>query len=142
MVEAVWKNININEFERGVLLHSSPISNKGKIMRNYQKELDALKVRYDKLNEKYRNLKSESKDKKEYNVKEAEFLASMIEDIEESKTGFENLQKEMHEIVVELKEERDQYRFLISQIIQIKNEMLSGMKMSLIEKAKYKLKNK
>ena len=128
---------------RGVLLlHSSPISNKEKIMRNYQKELDALKVRYDKLNEKYRNLKSESKDKKEYNVKEAEFLASMIEDIEESKTGFENLQKEMHEIVAELKEERDQYRFLISQIIQIKNEMLSGMKMSIIEKAKYKLKNK
>ena len=112
------------------------------IMRNYQKELDALKVRYDKLNEKYRNLKSESKDKKEYNIKEAEFLASMIEDIEESKTGFESLQKEMHEIVAELKEERDQYRFLISQIIQIKNEMLSGMKMSLIEKAKYKLKNK
>ena len=128
---------------RGVsLLHSSPISNKEKIMRNYQKELDALKVRYDKLNEKYRNLKSESKDKKEYNVKEAEFLASMIEDIEESKTGFENLQKEMYEIVAELKEERDQYRFLISQMIQIKNEMLSGVKMSLIEKAKYKLKNK
>lgn len=123
-------------------MHSSPISNKGKIMRNYQKELDALKVRYDKLNEKYRNLKSELKDKKEYNVKEAEFLASMIEDIEESKTGFENLQKEMYEIVAELKEERDQYRFLISQIIQIKNEMLSGMKMSIIEKAKYKLKNK
>ena len=68
-------------------------------MRNYQKELDALKVRYDKLNEKYRNLKSESKDKKEYNVKEAEFLASMIEDIEESKTEFESLQKEMHEIL-------------------------------------------
>ena len=112
------------------------------IMRNYQKELDALKVRYDKLNEKYRNLKSESKDKKEYNIKEAEFLASMIEDIEESKTGFESLQKEMHEIVAELKEERDQYRFLISQMIQIKNEMLSGVKMSLIEKAKYKLKNK
>ena len=112
------------------------------IMRNYQKELDALKFRYDKLNEKYRNLKSESKDKKEYNVKEAEFLASMIEDIEESKTGFENLQKEMYEIVAELKEERDQYRFLISQMIQIKNEMLSGVKMSLIEKAKYKLKNK
>ena len=112
------------------------------IMRNYQKELDALKVRYDKLNEKYRNLKSELKDKKEYNVKEAEFLASMIEDIEESKTGFENLQKEMYEIVAELKEERDQYRFLISQMIQIKNEMLSGVKMSLIEKAKYKLKNK
>ena len=111
-------------------------------MRNYQKELDALKVRYDKLNEKYRNLKSELKDKKEYNIKEAEFLASMIEDIEESKTEFESLQKEMHEIVAELKEERDQYRFLISQIIQIKNEMLSGMKMSLIEKAKYKLKNK
>lgn len=111
-------------------------------MRNYQKELDALKVRYDKLNEKYRNLKSESKDKKEYNVKEAEFLASMIEDIEESKTGFENLQKEMYEIVAELKEEHDQYRFLIFQIIQIKNEMLSGVKMSFIEKAKYKLKNK
>ena len=111
-------------------------------MRNYQKELDALKVRYDKLNEKYKNLKSESKDKKEYNVKEAEFLASMIEDIEESKTGFENLQKEMYEIVTELKEERDQYRFLISQMIQIKNEMLSGVKMSFIEKAKYKLKNK
>ena len=112
------------------------------IMRNYQKELDALRVRYDKLNDKYRTLKSEVKDKKEYNVKEAEFLASMIEDIEESKTGFENLQKEMHEIVAELKEERDQYRFLISQIIQIKNEMLSGVKMSFIEKAKYKLKNK
>ena len=112
------------------------------IMKNYQKELDALRVRYDKLNDKYRTLKSEVKDKKEYNVKEAEFLASMIEDIEESKTGFENLQKEMHEIVAELKEERDQYRFLISQIIQIKNEMLSGVKMSFIEKAKYKLKNK
>ena len=111
-------------------------------MRNYQKELDALKVRYDKLNEKYRNLKSELKDKKEYNVKEAEFLASMIEDIEESKTGFENLQKEMQGIISELKDERDQYKFLISQMIQIKNEMLSGMKMSIIEKAKYKLKNK
>ena len=66
----------------------------------------------------------------------------MIEDIEESKAGFENLREEMNEIIAELKDERDQYRFLISQMIQIKNEMLSGVKMSLIEKAKYKFKNK
>lgn len=111
-------------------------------MKNYQKELDALKVRYDKLNQKYRTLKADVKDKQEVNSKESEILAEMIGDIENSQKEFESLRNEMNVVVSELKTEREQYRVLIDQVIEIKNEMLSGMKMSLFAKLQYKLKNK
>ena len=91
-------------------------------------KIERLREKNERLNKKYKETKEE--------------LNSLIKDIESTKAEFESLRLEMKNIVQDLKLQKLRYNMLINQTIDLKNEMLSGLKMPFFTKLKYKLKNK
>lgn len=111
-------------------------------MGNPEKEIKRLKERNERLNDRYKKLKEDVESSAIENEEQAAYLKSMIEDITAVKAEFESLQMEMKQVVQDLKCQKLQYHMLINQTIELKNEMLKGIKMPFLTKLKYKFKNK
>ena len=111
-------------------------------MGNPEKEIKRLKERNERLNKKYKDLKEAVETAKTQDEEEAIYMASLIDDITATKNEFESLRNEMRQVVQDLKCQKLQYNMLINQTIELKREMLNGLKMPFFTKLKYKFKNR
>ena len=105
-------------------------------------KIERLREKNERLNKKYKETKEELNSLKDGNSEEYQYLNSLIKDIESTKAEFESLRLEMKNIVQDLKLQKLRYNMLINQTIDLKNEMLNGLKMPFFTKLKYILKNK
>lgn len=105
-------------------------------------KIERLREKNERLNQRYKEVKEKLKNEQQLHLDEKEYLNSLIEDIESIKMEFEKSRAEMKTVVQDLKLQKLRYNMLINQTIELKNEMLSGLKMPFFTKLKYRLKNK
>ena len=105
-------------------------------------KIERLREKNERLNQRYKEVKEKLKNEQQLHLDEREYLNSLIKDIESIKMEFEKSRAEMKTVVQDLKLQKLRYNMLINQTIELKNEMLNGLKMPFFDKLKYRLKNK